>query len=111
MPPPAGSEGGEVAGTSQRRQGATLDAMPWVTAKGMPSNAATGNRYNGVNIVSLWIARESKDYSTDIWATYKQWQDLGAPLSSSTPIWWRFWKSSMMNKKSEKKCSFLSFFC
>lgn len=86
-------------------QGATLDAMPWVTAKGMPSNAATGNRYNGVNIVSLWIARESKNYSTDIWATYKQWQDLGAQVKKGEKgtmiIFWK--KYTVENDQGEEE--------
>ena len=53
--------------------------MPWRrTGKPlfMPSNALTGNAYNGINIVSLWVAAECLGYTTPIWATYRQWSEL-----------------------------------
>jgi antirestriction protein ArdC len=58
--------------------------MPWRRTGGkplwLPENAHTGNRYNGINVVALWVAAESKGYSTPIWATYKQWAQLGAQV-------------------------------
>jgi antirestriction protein ArdC len=51
-----------------RRSGAPL----W-----LPENAFTKNRYNGINVVTLWVAAESLGYGAPIWATYKQWQQLG----------------------------------
>jgi antirestriction protein ArdC len=46
----------------------------------MPVNALTQNAYNGINIVNLWIAAEVKSYATPVWATYKQWLELGAQV-------------------------------
>lgn len=38
-----------------------------------PINAKTGKEYSGGNIVLL----AQNDFSESIWATYRQWQDLG----------------------------------
>jgi antirestriction protein ArdC len=46
----------------------------------LPENALTHHRYNGINVVSLWVAAESKGYGTPIWASYKQWAALGAQV-------------------------------
>ncbi len=58
--------------------------MPWRRTGGkplwLPENALTHNRYNGINVVSLWVAAESKGYSTPVWASYKQWAALGAQV-------------------------------
>jgi antirestriction protein ArdC len=45
--------------------------MPWRRSGAplwLPENALTKNRYNGINVVSLWVAAESKGYSAPIWA-------------------------------------------
>lgn len=55
--------------------------LPWIRSKGgsmkRPANIASGNPYNGVNILSLWIAALSNDYSSHLWGTYRQWQERG----------------------------------
>lgn len=38
---------------------------------------STGERYNGINIVSLWCEMLSKGYSQPRWITYKQAQAMG----------------------------------
>lgn len=58
-------------------------SMPWRRSASplfMPSNALTGNAYNGINIVSLWVAAECLGYSAPIWATYRQWSELGCQV-------------------------------
>jgi antirestriction protein ArdC len=58
-------------------------SLPWRRSGGplfMPVNALTGNPYNGINIVSLWVAAEVKSYAAPIWATYRQWLELGAQV-------------------------------
>ena len=58
-------------------------SLPWRRASGplfMPVNALTKNAYNGVNVVSLWVSAERRHYSTPVWATYRQWQELGAQV-------------------------------
>ncbi len=57
--------------------------MPWRRAGGplwMPVNALTKKPYNGINVVSLWVAAEAAQFSAPIWATYKQWSELGAQV-------------------------------
>lgn len=66
--------------------------MPWRRSSGalfMPVNALTKNGYNGINIVSLWVAAEVKGFSSPVWATYKQWSELGAQVRAgekSSPV-------------------------
>ncbi|SRR5258705_2023364 len=58
-------------------------ALPWRRSGGglfMPVNALTRNAYNGINVVSLWVAAEVKSYATPVWATYKQWLEVGAQV-------------------------------
>ena len=43
-------------------------------------NALTGKRYNGINIISLWVAAETAGYAAPLWATYRQWQQLDAQV-------------------------------
>lgn len=57
--------------------------MPWRRSKTplwMPQNALTKNSYNGINVVNLWVAAEARGFSSPIWATYKQWAELGAQV-------------------------------
>lgn len=57
--------------------------MPWHRSRGSlmrPVNVSTGNAYQGVNVLSLWVAAEVHGYSTPIWGTYRQWQAKGAQV-------------------------------
>jgi len=61
--------------------GAGTCVMPWhagVVPMQMPKNAVTGMPYHGVNVVALWAAASTRRFITGYWATYKQWQALGA---------------------------------
>lgn len=58
-------------------------SLPWRRTAGplfIPVNAHTGNAYNGINIVSLWVSAEVNGYLTPLWATYRQWKELGAQV-------------------------------
>ena len=58
-------------------------SMPWRRSSGplfMPANALTGNAYNGINIVSLWVSAEVQRFTAPVWATYRQWSELGAQV-------------------------------
>lgn len=46
----------------------------------IPRNAASGNDYRGVNILSLWITALERGYESGVFATYKQWSALGAQV-------------------------------
>jgi antirestriction protein ArdC len=57
--------------------------LPWRRAGlplSLPVNAATGNGYNGINIVSLWMAAEARGYTAPLWATFRQWLSIGAQV-------------------------------
>jgi antirestriction protein ArdC len=57
--------------------------MPWHQAgSGLtrPVNALTKNAYRGVNILSLWVSAQIRNYSCGIWGTYRQWAELGAQV-------------------------------
>ncbi|MFA5957753.1 ArdC family protein [Hyphomicrobium sp.] len=44
----------------------------------IPANATTHQPYNGINILSLWMAGEQHGFTTPLWATYRQWAAAGA---------------------------------
>lgn len=46
----------------------------------MPSNARTGRRYRGLNVLALWSAAQAHGYVDARWATYQQWAALGAQV-------------------------------
>lgn len=58
--------------------------LPWIRSKGgsmkRPVNIASANPYNGVNIVSLWVAAQANDYPSNLWGTYRQWQERGCQV-------------------------------
>jgi antirestriction protein ArdC len=54
---------------------------PWKSgAKGgiMPYNAVTGRQYRGINIPILWHAKQTREYPTAGWLTYRQALPLDA---------------------------------
>jgi len=58
-------------------------SLPWRKNGGglhIPTNAITGNAYNGINVVSLWVAAEVLGYSAPLWGTYRQWAEKGAQV-------------------------------
>lgn len=63
--------------------GAHEFCLPWHRAKGSlahPINVASGKRYQGVNVLSLWVAADAKGYPAGLWGTYRQWQAKGAQV-------------------------------
>ena len=47
---------------------------PWNRGMVLPKNAKTGQFYRGVNVLLLW---NSGDYTSNVWATWKQWESMG----------------------------------
>ena len=71
--------------------------MPWhklAAGTCAPSNAVSKKPYRGVNILTLWATAAEKGYSSGIWATYRQWQELGAQVrkgeQSAFVVFWKF---------------------
>lgn len=63
--------------------GADKWIMPWHrqgAGNSMPVNASTGNGYQGANVLVLWSEQQAHGYTGATWATYKQWQALGAQV-------------------------------
>jgi antirestriction protein ArdC len=48
--------------------------MPWNRAgtNELPVNIASGEEYNGVNIVNLWVAAQALGFTTGTWGTYRR---------------------------------------
>ena len=46
--------------------------LPWIKAKGgsfaRPVNVSSGNPYNGINIVSLWVSTLASEFPSNVWA-------------------------------------------
>jgi antirestriction protein ArdC len=65
------------------RAGAGDFQMPWHrpgVAFTIPKNALTDKTYRGSNVLSLWIDADAKKFEHQLWATFKQWQELGAQV-------------------------------
>jgi antirestriction protein ArdC len=56
-------------------------------------NAGTCKPYRGSNILSLWIAAQAAGYTSGRWASYRQWQALGAQVrkgeQATTIVFWK----------------------
>jgi antirestriction protein ArdC len=55
--------------------------MPWQRGGAqpvLPTNAATGQAYRGVNILSLWLSALERGYDSGEWATLRQWNEKDA---------------------------------
>jgi antirestriction protein ArdC len=59
--------------------GAGAFTMPWHRNADVatPTNLVTGNPYNGVNVIALWVAAEQRGFASNYWATYRQWRLRG----------------------------------
>jgi len=77
--------------------GAGSYKMPWKTSGGFPYspiNAVSKRPYRGINIVILWAIAEARGYKSGTWATFKQWQEMGAQVrkgeKSAHVVFWKF---------------------
>lgn len=63
-------------------EGSHTFKMPWhsAVATHAPQNAQSQRRYRAVNTVILWAVATAANYPTGVWATYRQWRDLGAQV-------------------------------
>jgi len=46
----------------------------------LPRNVESGNHFNGINILSLWVAAIDRGFTSNIWGTYRQWKKAGAQV-------------------------------
>jgi len=56
--------------------------MPWHRSglSELPTNVESKNNYNGVNILSLWVAAIDRGFTSNLWGTYRQWKKAGAQV-------------------------------
>ncbi len=54
--------------------------LPWRNSIHIPINAVTKQSYNGVNIIQLWAETQLRSYNSHYFASFKQWQQLGAKV-------------------------------
>ena len=47
-------------------------------------NAKTLRRYQGMNVLMLWLTQMKNSYSYPIWATLKQWGSMGAKVKKGS---------------------------
>ena len=87
------------------KSGATLPwRQPWRSDPnaGLPTNAVSTNRYSGVNPILLEISRMRQGFQSKWWATYRQFQQLGANVNrgeKGTQI--TFFKSIAVKKQDK----------
>ena len=89
--------------------GADRWKMPWHTTgienATRPINAISKKPYRGVNTLALWIAASEQGYTSNEWATYKQWQEKGAQVrkgeKSSTVVFWKINDKGEADETSE----------
>jgi antirestriction protein ArdC len=57
--------------------------MPWNTAgssASLPQNPVGKYQYHGINLLSLWASQQLRTFTSGQWATYRQWQSIGAQV-------------------------------
>lgn len=55
--------------------------MPWHRGGGeIPINIISGNSYQGVNILALWVAGQARGFGSSTWGTYRQWAEAGCQV-------------------------------
>ncbi len=66
---------------------------PWHQVNFIPKNAYSGLKYRGINTVILWLLGQKLGYQDALWATYRQWSELGAQVrkgeKSATVLFWK----------------------
>jgi len=86
--------------------GAGQFVMPWHGGNvARPQNALTGNDYHGVNILALWAEACLRGFATGWWATYKQWQEVGAQVKrgerASTIVFFKRFDEAQQEDESQ----------
>lgn len=76
--------------------GAQHCRLPWHISEAdcfAPINATSKRPYRGVNVLILWAAAIVAGYESGFWATYRQWQELGAQVRkgerATTIVLWK----------------------
>jgi antirestriction protein ArdC len=57
--------------------------LPWLRSTQplhLPRNVLTKNAYQGINILQLWATGFTRGYDQQLWASYRQWVQLGGQV-------------------------------
>lgn len=74
-----------------------------LAAQGLPFNPVTEHRYQGINIPALWCDQQAWKFTSNHWATYKQWKAIGAQVRAEeqgSPI--VFFKTLLKEQENDK---------
>jgi antirestriction protein ArdC len=82
--------------------------LPWIKNTGgnfaRPVNIASKNPYNGINVVSLWVSALACEFPSNIWGTYRQWQERGCQVrkgeKSSLVIFYKTFEIEDQNEQT-----------
>lgn len=58
-------------------------SLPWQrggACSTRPTNSITKKPYRGINVLSLWANSLRNDFTSGVWATYRQWQSIDAQV-------------------------------
>jgi len=84
--------------------------LPWYRESGRigcPVNAHTGKPYRGVNVITLWASALSGQFGSGYWASYRQWQALGAQVrkgaKGSLIVFYKTLKVDLARKDDSKE--------
>lgn len=90
--------------------------MPWHhcgSDLSRPVNVLSLKPYRGINVLSLWAAAHLRHYSTGIWGTFRQWQELGAAVrkgeKASSAVLWKEIRSRSESEADEEDDRLLLF--
>lgn len=54
---------------------------PWKTnGPRLPTNFVAKRPYSGINVLTLWLASQERNFPVDYWATFNQWKSIGANI-------------------------------
>ena len=56
---------------------------PWNNVADFPVNAKSKKAYRGTNVLQLWGAKYRRGYTSNYWATFAQWKELGYTLKDA----------------------------
>jgi antirestriction protein ArdC len=82
-----------------------MPQLPWLQSTQplhLPRNVLTKNTYQGINILQLWATGFVRGYEHQLWASYRQWAQLGGqvkPGERGTAI--AFYKAYEVEPKTE----------
>lgn len=78
-----------------------------LAAQGLPYNPVTQKHYLGINIPCLWITQQKRGYLSNQFASFKQWQKMGAKVKkgerASRIIFYKTLIKSETNSKGEEE--------